>query len=168
LKVNRVLMVCMGNICRSPTAEAVLRHRVAECAPDLLVEVDSAGTHGYHTGQPPDPRSVAHARRRGVDLSAIRARTLLAADFDRFDFVLCMDEANLRVAERLRPSGSSARLGLLLDYAPSLHRRAVPDPYYGEADGFEQVLDLVGAAADGLIEELRRGGRSPSSSTYSP
>ena len=157
----RVLMVCMGNICRSPTAEAVLRHLLKEHAPELPVEVDSAGTHGYHVGEPPDRRAIAHAARRGVDLSALRARRLTADDFHQFDYVLCMDETNLGTAARLRPVQGGAHFGLLMDFAAADAPREVPDPYYGGAEDFEWVLDLTQSAARGLIGELRRRHSSP-------
>lgn len=147
----RLLFVCMGNICRSPTAEGVMRAKLA--AAGLEVEVDSAGTHGYHVGAPPDERSQLHARRRGFDLSAQRARQLQALDFERYDWVLVMDEDNLERAAALCPPARRDRLRLFLphalgDQAP----RAVPDPYYGGADGFETVLDLVEQACDALIQ----------------
>lgn len=151
---RRILFFCMGNICRSPTADGVMRAKLK--AAGLDVKVDSAGTHGYHVGAPPDERSQAHALKRGYDLSPLRARQLVAEDFDRFDLVLAMDGDNLANAERLCPPGRRHRLKLLLDYAPHLGRRHVPDPYYGGDAGFEDVLDLVEAACDGLIGELRR------------
>ncbi|HXQ31427.1 MAG TPA: low molecular weight protein-tyrosine-phosphatase [Steroidobacteraceae bacterium] len=154
-KQIRILFVCMGNICRSPTAEAVLRRIAAEEAAELRIEVASAGTHDYHVGDPPDPRAQAAARRRGIDMSRLRARQLAAADFDAFDYLLVMDERNLEDARALAPQRFRARLGLLLDYAPELEQREVPDPYYGGAAGFEEVLDLLEAAARGLLSELR-------------
>ena len=169
-KVNpaRVLMVCMGNICRSPTAEGVLRHALRRHAPDLHVDVDSAGTHDYHIGEPPDRRAIAHAKRRGIDLSTLRARQLVAEDFQSFDWIVCMDEANLRNALRLQPDDSRARLARLLDWAPAQVERDVPDPYYGGAADFERVLDLVEVAVLGLIEELRRPRRSSSQTDQMP
>ena len=149
---RRILFFCMGNICRSPTAEGVMRAKLA--AAGLAVEVDSAGTHGYHVGDPPDERSQAHAARRGYDLSPLRARRLVAADFDRFDLVLGMDEANLREAERLCPPAQRHKLQLLMRCAPEADSRIVPDPYYGGEADFERVLDLVEAACDGLVAEL--------------
>ena len=151
---RRILFFCMGNICRSPTAEGVMRAKLK--AAGLHVEVDSAGTHGYHAGEPPDERAQAHAARRGYDLSALRARQLVAADFTRFDLVLGMDADNIARAERLCPPGERHRLKLLLSYAPQAGRPDVPDPYYGGEAGFEEVLDLVEAACEGLIEGLRR------------
>lgn len=146
-------MVCMGNICRSPTAEGVLRALAAR--ESLALEVDSAGTHGYHVGDPPDERSVRHAGARGYDLTALRARTVAAADFERFDLVLAMDVANLERLRRDCPADQAHKLRLLMEYAPAKGVREVPDPYYGGADGFECVLDLVEDAARGLIAEIR-------------
>ena len=145
----------MGNICRSPTAEAVLRRLAADSAAELSIEVDSAGTHDYHVGCAPDPRSQTAARRRGFDLSGLRARHLKPEDFERFDYVLVMDEQNLADARAIAPRVCRATLALALDYAPEQERRDVPDPYYGGASGFEAVLDLSEAAARGLIAALR-------------
>ena len=124
-------------------------------AAGLDVEVDSAGTHGYHVGAPPDERSQQHAGKRGYDLSTLRARKLTAEDFTRFDLVLAMDADNLAHARTLCPPAQRHRLKLLLDYAPDAGKRHVPDPYYGGEAGFEEVLDLVEAACDGLIAALR-------------
>ncbi len=152
-----VLMVCMGNICRSPTAEGVLRERLRREQLERLIAVDSAGTSGIHDGSPPDPRSIAHAARRGVDISTQRARAVRADDFERFDLLLAMDEDNLDALRRRCPPERLDRLGLLLSFAPSaLGVTEVPDPYYGAPGGFDYVLDLVEAATDGLIPELRR------------
>jgi protein-tyrosine phosphatase len=150
----------MGNICRSPTAEGVLRRLWRETAQDLVLEVDSAGTHDYHVGDPPDPRAIAAARRRGIDLSGLRARQLSTSDLDRFDLVLAMDDENRRHVLHLARPGSRAEVRLFLDYAPEQELREVPDPYYGGATGFERVLDLAEAAALGLLEELRRRARA--------
>ena len=147
----RVLMVCLGNICRSPTAEAVLRQKVREAGLDDRVEVDSAGTADYHVDSPPDRRAVAHGERRGLAMKNLRGRQVGRDDFDRFDFILAMDEDNLADLQRIRPPGSRARVALLLSYAPQSGAREVPDPYYGGPDGFETVLDLADAAADGFI-----------------
>jgi len=154
----RVLLVCMGNICRSPSAAGVLRARLA-AHPGLSVEVDSAGTHGYHVGDPPDPRAIDHAARRGVDIAGLRARQVVPADFERFDLVLAMDRANLARLQALCPKAESHKLGLMLDHAPRASLREVPDPYYGDAAGFEQVLDLLELAADGLIARLEEAAR---------
>lgn len=154
MTTRRILFFCMGNICRSPTAEGVMRAKLA--AAGLDVEVDSAGTHGYHVGAPPDERSQEHALKRGYDLSTLRARKLEANDFARFDLVLAMDDDNLAHAQRLCPPAQRHRLQLLMDYAPHAGNPHVPDPYYGGAAGFDEVLDLVEAACDGLIASLAR------------
>lgn len=154
----RILFVCMGNICRSPTAEGVFRQRLAHfmnLATDLQIEVDSAGTHDYHVGDPPDARSVAAALRRGIDLSMLRARMVDTQDFERFDLILAMDEQNLQELQRRAPLHRHERLRLMMDYAPDAGRRFVPDPYYGGAPGFEEVLDLLEQAADGLLRDLQ-------------
>jgi protein-tyrosine phosphatase len=156
LAERRILFVCMGNICRSPTAEGVFRKLLAERAPELDVQVDSAGTHGYHTGEPPDPRACRAAERRGVDLTALRARQVTARDFEHFELVLAMDEQNRTFLIDAAPVEHHGRIRLLLEFAPQLARREVPDPYYGGSTGFEHVLDLVEEAAAGLIEHLRR------------
>jgi len=152
---TRVLMVCMGNICRSPTAEAVLRHKLKAAGLDQRVEVDSAGTYGGHIGEPPDARAQRHAKLRGYDLSRLRARRLAAEDFERFDWVIAMDEDNLARLADLAPDGHGARLQLLMAHAK---RRTdvtgVPDPYYGPPAGFDHVLDLIEDACDGLVSEL--------------
>lgn len=151
-----VLFVCMGNICRSPTAEGVFRRLHKELAPDLDVHIDSAGTHAYHIGDPPDARSQAAAKARGVDISGHRGRQVQAEDFHRFDYVLAMDAANLRRLQTLQPAQSRAELKLLLAYAPGAKHREVPDPYYGGAGGFEDVLDLVEQGGRGLLAEIIR------------
>lgn len=157
---SRVLMVCMGNICRSPTAEAVLRHRVARQGLQDSIEIDSAGTHAWHTRNPPDERSIAHAARRGYDLTPLRARRIEAEDYTRFDLLLAMDADNLAHLREEAPATARERLRLLMEFAPQLGTREVPDPYYGGPAGFERVLDLVEAACDGLIEHLRRINRT--------
>jgi protein-tyrosine phosphatase len=151
----RVLFVCMGNICRSPTAEGVFRHLLTQAAPELQVEVDSAGTADYHIGQPPDLRSQRAAMRHGIDLGGLRARQVAPADFAHFDFILAMDRGNLRELKAMRPKDSRARLQLFLQYAPDVDRLEVPDPYYGDAGGFEEVLDLAAAASRGLLAALQ-------------
>ena len=153
--MRRVLFVCLGNICRSPTAEGMLRHLLAREAPELQVEVDSAGTAGYHIGEPPDSRSQRAALSRGIDLSALRARQVAPHDFARFDLILAMDRDNLRALQAMRPEGAPARVRLFLEYAPHLGRLEVPDPYYGEASGFEEVLELAAAGSRGLIAALQ-------------
>jgi protein-tyrosine phosphatase len=153
---RRVLFVCMGNICRSPTAEGVFRKLLSERAPELDVQVDSAGTHAYHVGEPPDPRAQRAAERRGVDLSSQRARRVTEQDFAHFELVLAMDELNHATLLETCPPEYRGRVRLLLDFAPHLQRSDVPDPYYGGSNGFEHVLDLVEEAATGLLEHLRR------------
>jgi len=147
-------MVCLGNICRSPTAEGVLRHWLQQEAPQLAVEVDSAGTADYHIGAAPDRRSQHAALRRGIDISGLRARQVEPADFSRFDLILAMDEENLHDLERLRPAHAHAKLKLLMEYAPQAGLE-VPDPYYLDAAAFEKVLDLTAAASRGLIASLK-------------
>ncbi len=150
-----VLFVCLGNICRSPTAEGVFRG-LADAAGLLeRLRIDSAGVMDYHAGSPPDRRAQEHAARRGYDLSALRARRAVADDFDRFDFVLAMDRENHRDLLRICPPSRRDRLHLFLDFARDTTVREVPDPYYGGADGFEQVLDLVENASRGLLEVVR-------------
>ncbi len=151
----RVLFVCLGNICRSPTAEGVFRQRLQQAELLDVVMVDSAGTGDWHVGKAPDPRSSEAALRRGYDLSNLRARQVVVADFDRFDLILAMDQANLVCLQSLRPQGRGAELDLFLRrYQLALDE--VPDPYYGGADGFERVLDLIEQASDGLLAEVRR------------
>ena len=152
----RILFVCLGNICRSPTAEGVLRALAAREAPDLPIEVDSAGTAGYHIGQPPDPRTSEAAARRGYDLSTLRARIVEPGDFERFDLILAMDRENLEVLRRRAPRDARQRLRLFLEFAPEGGAAEVPDPYYGGPNGFEEVLDLVEAATRGLLAHLRQ------------
>jgi len=150
-----ILFVCLGNICRSPTAEAVLRGVFAREAPELAITVDSAGTSNYHPGSAPDRRSQAVARRRGYDLSSLRARQVRAADFVEFDLVLAMDRSNLEELLRIAPAQARGKVQLFLDYAPEQPLREVPDPYYGGSGGFEDVLDLIEVASRGLLRRLR-------------
>jgi protein-tyrosine phosphatase len=152
--MTRVLFVCLGNICRSPTAEAVVRELARREAAGLSLQVDSAGTHGYHAGDPPDERSIVAARRRGYDLSALRARVIEAGDFERFDLVIAMDEEVHGRLARIAPRAYASRLALFMDFAPTPGRRDVPDPYYGGPSGFEHVLDLVEEGARGLLAAL--------------
>jgi protein-tyrosine phosphatase len=150
-----VLFVCLGNICRSPTAEGVFR---AACEREGLgerIRIDSAGTGAWHVGEAPDRRAQLAARRRGVDLSAQRARQVAPEDFGRFDLIVAMDRANLDALRSACPPRHRDRLRLFLEYAPELGRQEVPDPYYEGDDGFEVVLDLVEAASRGLLAELR-------------
>lgn len=146
----------MGNICRSPTAHGVFLKMLQDQSLAHLVEVDSAGTHAYHIGKGPDERSQAAALRRGVDLSPLRARQVEPADFHSFDYVLAMDDDNLQHLEMICPLSQRDKLRLFMEFAPQMKKREVPDPYYGGNSGFEQVLDLVEAAAEGLLQELRQ------------
>jgi protein-tyrosine phosphatase len=150
-----VLFVCMGNICRSPTVEGVFRQAVLRELPDRLIGIDSAGTHAYHIGQPPDSRAQRAALRRGVDLSGLRARRIVEADFSSFDLVLAMDSLNVAVMEEICPPEYRQRIRLLLQFASSVDREDVPDPYYGGSKGFEYVLDLAEEASAGLIAHLK-------------
>jgi len=153
----------MGNICRSPTAEGVVRMLVEREAPDLALDLDSAGTHSYHLGHPPDSRSADAALKRGVDLSHLRARKVVAGDFTRFDLVLAMDRANLADLQAMAPVENQHSLRLFMSFAgEAAGTDEVPDPYYGGPNGFEQVLDLAELAGRGLIEALRRDPRSAS------
>lgn len=152
----RVLLVCMGNICRSPTAEGVLRAHIERAGLAGKVEVDSAGTHAYHIGEPPDPRSQKAAANRGYQLANLRARRVAEADFLRFDLILGMDRENLALLREACPPEEQHRLGLLLDYARNVEHDEVPDPYYGGPEGFERVLDLIEDGCAGVVEELRQ------------
>lgn len=149
-----VLFVCMGNICRSPTAHGVLRHMVTERGLERHIRIDSAGTHDYHPGKPPDSRSQHHAALRGYDLSDLRARQVQASDFERHDLILAMDENNLARLRALCPPTHQAKLGLFAGYCRERLARVVPDPYFGGVDGFEEVLDLVEDACAGLLDQL--------------
>ena len=153
---HAVLFVCLGNICRSPTAEAVLRAAAQRAGIASRLTIDSAGTGDWHAGNPPDWRAIAHAARRGYDLTPLRARQVTRDDFARFDWIFAMDGANLADLARLRPASYAGHLGLFLDVAPSLATREVPDPYDGGDDGFETVLDLVEAASDAFVARLLR------------
>lgn len=150
-----VLFVCLGNICRSPTAEAVFAARVMREGLSDRIRVDSAGTGDWHLGQPPDPRSRRAASARGYDLEHLRARQVLPADFRNFDYILAMDDANLRNLQRLRPDWYRGELDLFLRAGGCRSPFEVPDPYNGDAGDFERVLDLAETAADGLLAMLR-------------
>ena len=152
----KVLFVCMGNICRSPTAETVFRARVGEAGLAQRILIDSAGTHDYHIGDPPDMRTQRAALQRGYDMSTLRGRQVDLSDFIRFDYVLAMDRANLAILQRLCPQPQHGRLGLFLEYASRHDEHEVPDPYYGGAEGFERVLDMVEDAAEGLLVHIRK------------
>jgi len=151
----RILFVCLGNICRSPTAEGALRRLCAAEAPALDIEVDSAGTSDYHLEEPPDPRSRRAAAARGIDLSPLRARRVERRDFARFDLILAMDRGNLQALRAMCPPGSHARLELFLEFAGEPAGGEVPDPYMGTAADFERVLDIVIPACRRLIARLQ-------------
>ncbi|MDQ7984580.1 low molecular weight protein-tyrosine-phosphatase [Pseudomonas sp. G34] len=150
----RVLFVCLGNICRSPTAEAIFRQRLQQAGLAERIEVDSAGTGDWHVGKAPDSRTQEAAKRRGYDLSSLRGRQVSVDDFARFDLVLAMDIANLGDLQRLRPVQAKGELDLYLRRF-GLAEDEVPDPYYGGSEGFEQVLDLLEQASDALLAELK-------------
>jgi len=151
----KILFVCLGNICRSPTAEGVFRAIAAQELADLELTIDSAGTAGYHVGEPPDRRMREAAARRGYEISHLRARMVEPTDFEQFDLILAMDLQNLSTLERRAPAQMRQRVRLFLEYAPEAGVSEVPDPYYGGANGFEHVLDLIEAASRGLCDALR-------------
>lgn len=151
-----VLFVCMGNICRSPTAEGVTRQRAQARGMERDVFLESAGTGGWHVGEAPDRRAISHAAKRGYDLSALRARQVCEADFARFRYIFAMDRENLKALQAMRPPGFQGHLGLFLEMAPALSVREVPDPYFGGSAGFEHVLDLIEVASDALLERLEQ------------
>lgn len=150
-----VLFVCMGNICRSPTAHGVFRSYVKDAGLDHVIDVDSAGTHAYHVGEEPDHRSQAHAMKRGYHLSDLSARQMIAADFESYDLVLVMDWDNYAIAEQLAPAHQKYKLKRLTEFCKTQQAAVVPDPYYKGDEGFEEVLDLVEDACDGLLEHLQ-------------
>lgn len=152
--VCSVLFVCMGNICRSPTAEGVFREQLRQAGLKSRVDTDSAGTHAYHIGSPPDRRSQQAAAQRGIDISDLRARVVVVEDFHRFDYVVAMDDGNLSALKAIQPQSSRAQLGLLMAYAPAGYPQEVPDPYYGGRHGFEMVLDMVQTGCRGLLQEI--------------
>jgi protein-tyrosine phosphatase len=151
----KVLFVCMGNICRSPTAQGVFETLVQRENLAQHIKIDSAGTHAYHVGDPPDPRAIEAAKRRGVDLTTQRARKVKPEDLLEFDYVLAMDSSNYEALHEICHPDYADRLRLFLDFAPHLGMEDVPDPYYGGSQGFERVLDLIEAAAEGLLAEMR-------------
>lgn len=151
----RVLFVCLGNICRSPMAEGVFRRMVTEAGYAQQVHIDSAGTHAYHVGEPPDERAAAAAARRGVDIRALRGRRAVEQDIVGHDYVLAMDHENYAHLRALSPPGHEHKVRLFLEFASRTTERAVPDPYFGGASGFDRALDLIEDAAEGLLAEIR-------------
>lgn len=157
---TRILMVCTGNICRSPTAEGVLRAKLQQAGLQAQVRVDSAGTQGYHTSEPPDPRAIQAAARRGYDIAGLQARPMRPEDFSRFDWLLAMDQTHLDWMRKRAPAGAPASVALLMPLARQAnHHTEVPDPYFGGPAGFELVLDLLEDACDGVVDRLRAGRR---------
>jgi protein-tyrosine phosphatase len=152
----KVLFVCMGNICRSPTAHGVFRDLVEKEQLPHMVSIDSAGTHAYHVGNAPDKRAQATALERGVDLSDLSARRVTPEDFDEFEYVLAMDQDNYMALSEICPVQHIDKIHMFMDFAPHMRTREVPDPYYGGPAGFDRVFDLVEAASLGLLEEIRR------------
>lgn len=151
-----VLFVCMGNICRSPTAHGVFRHLIEQQGLSKLIYIDSAGTHAYHVGEPPDRRAQATAISRGIDMSDLRARRAIENDFEYFEYVLAMDNENYSILQDMSPADHADRLKLFMDFAPQVGEREVPDPYYGGSRGFEHVFDMIEAASLGLLADIRR------------
>ncbi|MEY3381767.1 MAG: hypothetical protein RL468_2365 [Pseudomonadota bacterium] len=160
-KPYSLLFVCMGNICRSPTAHGVFRHKVRADGLDALVTIDSAGTHNYHPGDPPDARSQAHAEKRGYVLSDLRARQITADDFDLHDLILVMDWDNLALVQEICPAQHQKKLRRLTEFCLVSDSPVVPDPYYGGSLGFEQTLDLIEDACNGLLRHVRLATGAP-------
>lgn len=152
----RVLFVCMGNICRSPTAEGVFRYLVQQERLEEVIDIDSAGTHAYHVGDPPDQRAQSAALRRGIDISGQIARRVRPEDFLSFDYILAMDMENLQHLQSWCPPDQEHKLSLFLDFASDLEESEVPDPYYGGTSGFDRVLDMIEAASQQLLLHIRR------------
>ena len=152
----KVLFVCLGNICRSPTAEGVFRHLVQEKGHGSWISTDSAGTHAYHIGEQPDRRAQQTALTRGIDISDLRGRKAKSSDFNEFDYVLAMDEENYQSLEQICPAGMNEKLHLFLDFSHDFSESQVPDPYYGGDQGFEHVFDLVESASKGLLDDIKK------------
>ncbi len=152
--MKKILFVCLGNICRSPTADGVLRKLVADSGLEKRMLIDSAGTGDWHIGRAPDSRTIKAAARRGYDLSVLRARLVTQDDFDEFDYILAMDKSNLANLQKMKPAHFAGHLGLFMDFAPHMGYSEVPDPYHGDEDDFERVLDLVEEAAQHLLKKI--------------
>jgi protein-tyrosine phosphatase len=153
---TRVLFVCMGNICRSPMAQGIFRQMVRQAGLEDVVKVASAGTHAFHAGEAPDSRAQALVARRGIDISDLRASRIEDADFDQFDMILAMDWDNLSLLQQMAPKRAHHKLQLLMRFASEHETATIPDPYYGNAQGFEQVLDYIEDACNGLLEVAKR------------
>jgi protein-tyrosine phosphatase len=153
----KVLFVCTGNICRSPTAEGVFRAMVERDGLGHRITADSCGTHDYHVGDPPDPRACAHAAQRGYDIGGLRARMLEPDDFERFDLLLALDRSHERILKRQAPTITKDKVRLFMSYVPELRLTDVPDPYYGGAEGFDHALDLIERGCKRLLEEIKPG-----------
>ncbi len=153
---TRILFVCMGNICRSPMAEGVFRHMVRQAGLDEVVRVESAGTHGFHAGEPPDKRAQATAAKRGYDISELRARGIRDRDFEDYDMILAMDWDNLGLLQQMAPKSAHHKLQLLMRFASDHESATIPDPYYGNQQGFDQALDYIEDACNGLLEVAKR------------
>ncbi len=155
----KVVFVCLGNICRSPTADGVFQQKVKAAGLSEHIHIDSAGTGAWHVGNPADPRASEHAALRGYDMSALRARQVSQNDFEEYDYILAMDSSNLADLQAMCPNDYPGQLRLMLDYLPKDYPEPlseVPDPYYGGDDGFELVLDLIEAACDNLLEDIKQ------------
>ena len=153
---TKVLFVCMGNICRSPMAEGVFRQLIRQAGLDDVVKVTSAGTHAFHAGEAPDKRAQSAVGKRGIDISDLRARRIKEKDFDEFDMILAMDWDNLSLLQQMAPKRTHHKLQLLMRFATEHESATIPDPYYGNAQGFEQVLDYIEDACAGLLEVAKR------------
>lgn len=156
MKTIQVLFVCMGNICRSPMAEGIFRREIAKAGLQDKIQHDSAGTHSYHVGAPPDTRAQGAIKKRGVDISDLRGRQVADADFDRFDYILAMDGDNLRLLKHQAPADKHGKVRLLLSFSERYRNQEVPDPYYGGVRGFEENLDMIEDAVAGLIGEIQQ------------
>ena len=152
----RVLFVCMGNICRSPTAEGVFRHLVSQSGFTEIVETDSAGTHAYHVGEQPDRRAQMAAKQRGIDLSDLRARRVMLADYESFDYILAMDNENYEILVSQSPAHAKPKIRLFMDFAQQRSEKEVPDPYYGGQRGFDMVFEMVEDASKGLLQDIQQ------------
>ena len=156
MKTVKILFVCMGNICRSPTAEGVFRHLVTKMNMNSMIESDSAGTHAYHVGEQPDRRAQMAAKQRGIDLSDLRARRVMLADYESFDYILAMDNDNYNILVSQSPAHAKPKIKLFMDFAVQRNEQEVPDPYYGGQRGFDIVYEMVEAASQGLLEDIKK------------